>query len=434
MQGAEMRTLRSVGPDRLEDLLTTDLYLNLSTAYFKQGLSIITHFQLTQKDNATVQGTATVVENRLLVRQAPLRAMEAVLGATVLFTLYLIIALSRTPVAPCDPAQLIGLAEILTQNSQIASSFSRSGSLQLSALQQLHGSDKYKSSFTQDFSGTSSKPGSLRFALEQTSLYTHLQEPSTNRPLRWWRPLTVALVSRITAFCIVVLLVIALQVLLMVSDREQGLAAVSPSEGESLSWSILPAVIMASVAMYVRAVNTIYKSLAPYCLLRSGSDAKRTLSRNYLSLTEIEVLLHTLRDRQVAVFLMTFATMLAAFLTIAVSGVFTVLPVALNFDATLGQQSWFTGTGSDDNGTVGNSGSISGLILTSNLSYPQRTYENLALASFSADHDIDQTLSKGADSRFRGSIPAIRTALNCTIYDQKDIGGLEYIAALGGAR
>lgn len=431
-QGAEMRTLRSVGPDRLEDLLTTDLYLDLSVAYSKQALSMVTHFELTQRDNTTVQGTATIIGDRLLVRTTPLRAMEALLGSIVILILYLIIGLSKISVTPCDPAQLVGLAEILVQNPHIARSFSRSGSLQLTALQQVYGSDSYKSLFIQELGDTFSGPGSLRFALEQTSPTTQSQQPSLDGSLRWWRPLTVALLSRITISCIVVALVVALQVLLILSNRAQGLAAVSPSGAESLSWSILPAFVMASIAMYVRAVNTIYKGIAPYCLLCSGSDARRTLSRNYLSMTEIEVLLHTLRDRQIAVFLMTFATMLAAFLTVAVSGVFTVLPVASNLDATLSQQSWFINNGSDDNGTVGNSGSISGLILTSNLSYPQWTYGNLALASFGIDRDLDRALSNNVDSRFRGTIPAIRTALNCTVYDQEDIGGLEYIDALGG--
>lgn len=432
MQGAEMRVLRSMGPENVEDLATTDLYLELSTAFYKQALSILTHLQLTEKDNTTITGTASLIHNRLVVRDIPLRAMQGLLGGTIILVLYLIIALPGHSVTPRDPTQLGGLSDILAQNPQLASSFARTGSIDLHTLQQAYALKHYRSLFIADTPSTDSAEGRFWFMFEQTSSPTHAQGPRASNQLKWWRPMTVSIFSRITAFSIVVVSIVVLQVLLTFSNRNQGLAAAFPSGTENLAWSIVPAVIMATIATYFRALGTVYKTFAPYCLLRKGSNGARTLSRNYLSMTEVEVLFHALFDRQIGVSSITFATMLAAFLTIAVSGVFTVLPIPLTFNTTLSQKSWFIDTGSDDNGTVGNSGPISGLILMSNLSYPQWTYENLALASFVAGEDPDRVTSNGTDARFRGTVPAIRIALNCTLYEQKDIGGLEYIAALGG--
>jgi len=428
--GPETRVLRSIGPDRLEDLLTTDLYLDLSTKYYKQALSIITHLQLTRGDNTTIEGTATAFRQRLVLRQAPLRTMQAILGVTIVLIVYLIIRLPQHAVVPWDPAQLAGLARILAQNPQLACSFAGTGSLPLSALQQLHSSSKYKSSFLQVPTLDSTGTDCHQFVLEGTTLPAQAQELSNNHINKWWNPFTIAMFSKIAAICAMLIMIVALQILLMFSNRNQGLAAALPSGSENLAWSIAPAIIMAITAMYFRALSTTYKSFAPYYLLRWGSDAMRTVSRNYLSMTEVEVLFHTLRDRQTAVFFATFATILSTFLTIAVSGVFTVLPVPLTFDTTIRQQSWFLDTGSDDNGTLGNSGPISGLILMSNLSFPQWTHENLALASFSPDGHKDRDTSGLVDARFRGIVPAVRASLNCTLYEQEDIVGLEYITVM----
>ncbi|KAJ9658357.1 hypothetical protein H2198_003787 [Neophaeococcomyces mojaviensis] len=428
LDGAEIRILRAAGNATASDLLDTDLFLDLAERYYKQVTVQIAHLTLTEGDNAIVQGTAIVSHDRLIVRELPLRMMQALLGIMILLVVYMIICMPRGSIAPHDPARLEGLAMILKQNSTILPAFSRTGALHLHALRQLHLSSQYKSFFIQD--GTLDRQ--RKFKIDHNTWEMQQDPVDETQQVNWWRPLAITAPVRLAMFSLVAGLIAALQVLLAYSNRNHGLVTVPPANNEHLAWSIVPAFVMAAIAIYFRTLSSMYKTFAPYCLLRGGSNASKTLSRNYLSMTDIEVLLHSTRDRQAATFFMTLSTLLAAFLTIIVSGVFSALPVPLSYDANLNRQSWFSTAASSDNGTTGNNAAISGLVLAANLSYPDWTYQNLALASYKVgDTDIRPT-SSGHNTTIRSIIPAIRSTLNCTLYTTEQIKGLAYYPALGG--
>ena len=422
---AEMRVLRSVNPDRREELLTTDLYRDLAIAHYKRELSIIGHWLLARQDTNLVEGVVVINQNRLLVRGVPLRILEVLSGIIALLVLSLIVILPRTSVAPCDPARLSNLLVILKQSPSMVQSFSQTGSLGLKALKRLYESREYSTMFMQENSGSESLSGKNSFVLKDVSDSSTVAKSADSDQILWWRPYTIVVWSRIAASVIVASLILTLIALVTFSNRTQGLATVALSGYQSVTWTIFPAVIMSGVAMYFRALNSIYKVFGPFSLLRKGVSTPRILSRNYQSMTEVEILLHATRDRNGGVFFTTFAAILTAFLTIAVSGVFTALPAPTTSDATIAPQSWFEDTGSNDDGTAGSNGIISGLVLRSNLSYPQWTYEDLALASF----DPAESSPSGSDTTFRSIVPAVRADLECTLYDQENIDTLQYIAS-----
>lgn len=439
MMTGEVRVLQRAPNATLDELLTTDLYFNLSKDFFTELSVLAVNSLFTTPDGNRTTGTITTIEQRLFTRGPPLRALQSMLGGIVIFILGLMLLPLQANI-PHDMASLNGLVDVLVDNREFSDMLRGHGALSVAELHHL-ASNYYRSRLVdcQSIHAHENQQSLLLFASKERDpvlsssppLDANLVDHSQSIKC-WWRPATIRIPARTVMFLVVIGLVVVLQVLRSLSKERRGLFDVSNSGNQHLAWSLIPAAVMATVAMYFKALNGVYRIFAPFCKLRKSGPSQSTIAANYVSATEIEILIMLLRDRQPGPFFTTLAALMSALLTIIVSGVFTATITPANIPSTTRPVTWFNTSGSSDNGIAGNNALISGLILEANLSYPTMTYENLAFASM---HEPDTQTNIHADGSYDFQIvgPAIRSSLNCTMYGQKDIPDLTYYPGVGGS-
>ncbi|KAJ9659403.1 hypothetical protein H2198_003132 [Neophaeococcomyces mojaviensis] len=405
------RVFRSAGTASIDDIFKSDMLLELTRKLYQRIIAASAHFGLRVDDDKLIQGVSYVKQNRLVVRAAPLRVIEVCLIISIIFMLYVTIFRRKIALAT-DSSRLAGLLMFMAMAPNISRTYAGTGHLDASDLQRdilvrVHKCEEPR----QNDKNVNDEP-------EPGTTETNV--PHGRVRLTWWRPILMSRMSRLAAIVLVCLVIITLEVLLWFSNHFDGLANVSLSGGDHLGWSIVPATTMVLIAMYWRALASQYKTFSPYVQLRNDTNYKALLW-NFLSKTELEIFVSSLRHREIAVAVMALSVLLAAFLTIVVSGVWVPLSVPAIQSTSATIASWFNRT-SLDNGTAGDNAFVSGLIFGANLSYPKWTYDNLALASISFD---DASVDKDA-SLMRLQVPAVRTALDCTIFNEAQIPDLSY--------
>lgn len=380
----------------ITDLLQTDLFSNLTQSFWKRLQTQSVHAALTTSQAADgLIGSAIIDQQRLVVRSTPLRIMQAFLAANLGLILFLVLRGKRTVLY--DYARLFGVILVLRHQRKVLSLFKTTGHQSIDIL---------KKTFITRTTYDPQHPAQV--------------DPDQQARVRWWRPMVVTIWARSSVFLLALLLVAALEVLLYVSNRKDGLADVTVAGNQHLAWSTLPAVVMTAIAIYFRALGSNYKLFSPYQRLRRDASW-RALFSSYSTSTDIEVVLHALIDRQYAVACVSAAVVISTLLTIVVSGVWTPSFVEATREVQLGRQSWFSVEPSSDDGSAGRNAFLSGIILGANASYPKWTHGDLAIASISTSN-VPLGQSDIIDTR----LPAVRSLLNCTLYSQDDIPGLEF--------
>ncbi|KAL2060513.1 hypothetical protein VTL71DRAFT_9544 [Oculimacula yallundae] len=379
-----------------EDLMDTDLLVRLTETWWKQVyVQLLNKYYTKPLNDSIVEGTTLVLGEFLTVRDVPLRLMQALLCASIILIVYILT--THRHATSYDPARLVGIFLLLRSQTQIRKSFHDTGPL---AMEDLEKRIEARSK------GIARKP-----------LVADVKDLETLQ--KWWHPLVLRIPARACVAVLVLAVIIVLQVLLMLPDKGEGLADISATGNMHLAWSIIPALAMVGIAMYIRALGSCYKAFAPYFRLRRGTSSQALFS-NYMAATEVEVFIGALRNRDWAIACVATSIIFSPFLTIIVSGVWTSAPVALTREQDMVSQSFFTKNYSaNDAGNSGGNAFLSGLIVGMNLSSPKWTHEDLAFASYT-------TNKYGWDrqSTMQVELPAIRVSLNCTFYPQEEIPDL----------
>ncbi|KAK5047627.1 hypothetical protein LTR84_006292 [Exophiala bonariae] len=415
--------LRPASGATVEDFLDSDLFLDLFKKYYKEFFVQVAHAGLILSDDSPINGTATFHEDRLMAREVPLRAMQSILSVLIVFLAICLIILPRQAIVPVDPANLAGLLSILQANTPFANIFVGAGSVTTEDLSK----SLEMVSFTSKL-GPRCGSDPLRFTLQETTGedLSKIFAPELTRKtplITWWRPITICKRLRLFIFTFVVAIVIVLEVLLSLSKKNQGLGNVSIEGNQHLAWSWTSSGIVVVIALYFQSLDSSYRTFIPYCQLKKGSSAQSSIAANYLSSTAFEVIWLAIRDRLPGAAFSAFSAILSIYLTTIVSGVFVPTSIPFNTTTTLSQTSWFLSNGSGDDGSHGNNGIISSLIVEGSLSYPTWTYHDLALSSITLLQDSKESISQEG-TILQSMIKAIRPTLNCSIYEESQIPGL----------
>ncbi|KAJ9657711.1 hypothetical protein H2198_004126 [Neophaeococcomyces mojaviensis] len=420
-----IRILRSAPSNStVDDLLNSDLFSTLAQNHYKRLMVQAVHAGMMDADHRIVPGTTVANEDRLVLREFTVRFMQGCLAVIVVLTLYILFMLPGTIHVPYDTSRLAGLGLLMSSQPEIMAFFVKTGYMNV---------ENMRKELLRRLAGNLSDLQNDVFHSDYRDRQTDSNGPSHRRlAVSWWRPIPITRSSRLSISVLVIAIVITLQVLLIYSKRQQGLADVVLEGNQHLAWSIIPAAVMAAIAIYFRALSSTHKMFAPYHQLRTQLRCHgRPLFTNYLTSTEPEVVYHSLRYRQWAVAFMSFAAILSTFLTIIIAGIWSPEPIPATRQVTILTKSSFNKTSLDD-GTTGNSAFISGLILGANLSYPQWTYQNLALTSIDMDPSVRQLVTDDAQMSLELDLPALSSLLNCTIYTESQIPSLTFYPTFDG--
>ncbi|KAF2143947.1 uncharacterized protein K452DRAFT_346624 [Aplosporella prunicola CBS 121167] len=210
-----------------------------------------------------------------------------------------------------------------------------------------------------------------------------------------------------TALSIIVAVVLI--VLQHVSDNTQGLVDVTPDSHVLPKY--IPALVMLIIAALFSSIEGTSAIFAPFSKLKKGNASAATsieLSVTNKLLTQAIVV--SAKGRSFHYMLSGIALFLAGFLTIIVSGLYTVASVPVNEMLTLTEVDKFNfsqgNLAIDDNSAA----ATLGLLQYSNLTYPHWTYENLVLNKLNAPRNF------GAEGTLSVNVTAYRAQLDCTTY------------------
>ncbi|KAI1839663.1 hypothetical protein JX266_014127 [Neoarthrinium moseri] len=226
---------------------------------------------------------------------------------------------------------------------------------------------------------------------------------------------------------------------LWMSANQQGLMDADVSKYLLYAWTIVPATIGTIISWWLSSIDTQVRLLTPYNSLKRDRCSRGVLQVNLLRGLMPSVLYQELKTSNFPAVSTTLAALLGASLTTVSAAMFRVItypvsspvkllpntvfitPTPRSTEITYHAASHiFEGIGSQYVGTS----RLSSLLLETNLSYSQRSFQNLVFPTFSmAPLEIENVphTSNASSASIRVAAPALRPRLSCRVYSQSDI-------------
>lgn len=364
-----------------------------------------------------VTGVTTAVQDRLVIRTGPFWLIEAGLLAMVLVAAVL---LSTTPndVLARDPGSLGGLALILASSKDLQAFLSGLWHLSQQAMRDALA----VSQFTTSLHPAEVENRAPTFCIDprRTTNKIERHADETRKKNGWWRSQASSKLYMIGAPSLLVALIILLEVLYHYSNTNNGIVSVTnPGSWIHFAYTTVPAAIMACTAAIVGKLHFAVQTLQPYGhLKRSPVPAATGLFRYPFSGSRSASIAETFKYREFAVVLTLISVFFSQFLTIVVSGLYTVHRIPTSESMAVAQTVWFR-----HNTTLLNNSPIhTESVTVGNLSFPRFTYEDLVLPTLTGPHDASGTLNLQIEG-LRGSIncsippPGVVKSINNTYHD-----------------
>ncbi|KAJ4303656.1 hypothetical protein N0V90_002557 [Kalmusia sp. IMI 367209] len=423
--------------------------------------------KLLQPAIISAEGTISSIEHRLFVRRLSFGLLEAI--SIVLAGLVVGMLLLQPPrVCSRDPGPIGSLATILARSHELIHSLRELGAANNIELSQRLNGLSYRTVLDRTQSGRPSfricqfgSPSYTTSVQNMEDQNAELSSSSTRTfratPIDWWQPLSASIFARGLVICLPIGVIITLEVLYRKSVSSNGIVAVPTTDTYvRYAWVYIPAIFMFAVKTAFDSTASTLKVFQPYSALRNGGClAQDSLLSNQLGKTSIQNIWYAVPRRQLSIAAISIAMLLAPFLTIAVSGLYTLemtnvvkktiiqqrdvwaISHNVNIDAIkrmgANNQSWM------EDYLPGLQVYIFPLskkalrlfpnfsltfcsVLTQNLSYPQWTYGEYAfpaialqdLKNTSTSQNITESATLAERSLLTATIPAIRGYLNCS--------------------
>jgi hypothetical protein len=399
----------------LEDLLDPHILKDIAVRFYQLFSAQVVKRALLEDMDMDILGTAYVNEFRLIVRELSVRLMEGILALLSAFALIMMILVPRNGVLPRDPGSIAGLATTLSRSVELYESLANTGTARLSLLRRTLSHRQYHTQIIENKDG-------LSFEIRQSDRTVAkadqaLKQSTSGGPFKWYRPFAITIYARALASVVVVAVIVALEVVLRLSQRNDGLADVSAGGYVHFVWAYIPALAMVSIELLYASLDFSTKVFAPYSKLKVSATFHNSLSVNFLDSMAISTLWQSIGTQHWAVSATTLALVLSSYLTIVVSGLYSTTNIPLVGTISLRRQDSFNSSAAEYY-MGGSAPVISGLIVEGNMSYPAWTYGDLALPKVGTT-TADGTASKNS-SVLEVRLPAIRSTLNCTLYQGND--------------
>lgn len=393
----------------------TSLVIDLSQRMWKGIAAHVVKRDYTIPSNETIKGTVMLTQSRLCVQELALRLIEGHIA--LLLALIVALCFLRPGVFYRDPASLGAHAIIMARSPGLMDFLQGHG---VSSKKVLRASlSSYMASFPQDHSSENPAIGLHQFRQSPEDM---AEKPVADNsdPRKWWSPMSERWWFRICLMATVLAVLITLEVLLQLSDRETGLGDVSLDGYLKYTWTFLPTLVLVLVGLLFSMVDSTARTLHPFQLMRNGRATLKDIFRDPARQVSLMAVAYAAWKRHFVLLLAALPALLAPILTIIASGLYTVAPVPSIYDTELKLTEWLR----PENRTVDFSNDVEShseeewaiftLTQFSNLSYPQWTHEEYTFASFEADGSFNHD---GNDTSFyiTARVPATRADLNCSL-------------------
>ncbi|KAJ5731120.1 uncharacterized protein N7483_005628 [Penicillium malachiteum] len=388
-------------------LFENDMLSDAASAYHRAtGAQLLREGFLSQKTSEST-GSAIVSENRVVMTQFTLRAMEACLILIITFVIAMIVFVPRGDLAPYNPTTISATAAIMSNSKMLRKRLHGSSSMPLENISVLLDGKRYYTELALGGFSIAAMDDDTKICAPCENLPDH----KTQNPK--WSPFPNSTV-RMIVFIVVGCLIAALEAILQISQRDDGLGNVSSSSGiVHYIWTMIPALVMVLIGLAFSSMNSHARSLAPYVHLRdeSGTASSQFMTLNFNDALDVTNLVSSTKLRQYAVLATTLSTLITSVLTIVTSGLYTATDISGNLKRNFNQTTTFHNANSD-NETSGIT--TAKYILLDNLDYPKWTYQNLAFPKLSFNAS-SLTKKQSTNSYVDIIVPAMRGTLTCEL-------------------
>jgi hypothetical protein len=407
----------TVGLPTVDALFDGQGLQQFALAYYQQYSAVLAHGSLMAQSETPATGSAWVVEDRLLVRALAAHLMTGLLAVAIVLLGVVWITRPAHTILPQNPATPIGTAGLLAQSLPLLASLRGMGGVSMASLRGLVECWDYQveTDHKDQFVVQQYQRLPTNDDLESHYFERHQAHPRTLHP-----------VNRGLVSVLLVGVIVALEVTLRISDRDDGLGDVGDETYVHYLWTTVPAVVLTLFGMYFAAVDFDTRALAPYSQLSRGAPFESSVGLDLVNKFTIQTIIKEIQTGSLAAFAATVAVVLTSLLTIFSSSLFyatsvtTTSPAILETSSLIYNGSLFTGTDGDQSpGAL-----MASLILASNLSYPAFTYQDLAFLELGLLNESDSAISSSLNSSglvINATVPAVRSKFTCRLYQPSQI-------------
>jgi len=375
------------------DMLDSKRLQGVARRYYQQYAAFIAHRSLMQLASDPSTGSASVVEDRLLVQNLAAQLMTGLLALSL--PLLLITAWFAPPdgILPRKATSIVGTAAVLSSSISLLRSLQGLGGSGHDAIrlrignsffrswvaiarQKIEGGVGMEAAEFQVLSGLGTvlaPPGDDTTA---TQIKAHSGSGRNVQPmvLRWQ--------SRLSACAVLAGLIAALEVTLRKSQLDDGLGDVFAESYLHFLWTISPAIVLGLLALYLAAVDFQTRVQAPYANLLHRATFNASVRLDLVDGIIPVVLAREIRTRSLTPLATTLAFLVSSAFTILSGSLFLAQSLPTTTSARLNAVTSFNYVVSSGDSE---SAIVSSLILESNLSYPAFTSNDLAFPHYTLD-------------------------------------------------
>ncbi|GAW27135.1 hypothetical protein SAMD00023353_7400150 [Rosellinia necatrix] len=390
--------------------------------YYRQISAIITKQALMRPASETVSGSAIISENRLIIHPTVAQSMIGLLIACILFTTFAFFLVPTTGFLPHSPGTLLRSISLFLDSPDLLARLRCSGAADDDHLTQWLGSSTFVSGFTYDVS--SCQP---RFCINVATRDGEKREergPAPQISSKTYHPIILHPASRATLCLCVVSLVVALELLLLKSNLEDGLGDISDDGNKYIryTWTAVPALVFGALSIAYSTLDFQVRTLAPYIALKGYVSKDIFPQLEFLDMAIPVAMYKEYKLNKPWALATTTAVLFASLFTTLSVSLFQELSLPRETTILLQANQSFrvSGFGTVDSGPPYDSSAIyTSLILESNLSFPRFTFNDLAFPQFLPVSNLLES-----DANFNTStvsistvIPAVHGRMDCHSYE-----------------
>ncbi|KAK2740914.1 hypothetical protein FQN57_005918 [Myotisia sp. PD_48] len=388
-------------------------FVDLFGRSMKPMVTNILHEYLLVPKTSTIYGVIRFQGYRLFVQQPSFYLIVFLTSALIIIALIFVFVFLPVSVCPRDPSSMAGLAVILAQSPDLLAELTGMGLKWPLEMESLLSGQLYRTTLlSNDYFG---------IRVEKVSPRSRMVPLDKEEQIRWWRPLPARAYMYIPTIAAPLVTIIFLGVLF---QHQKPLYGITSLEGKSslwsFTWAYIPALLMFLLRCMFQLLDFTARIFYPFHQLPKGNiPANTSMLENIHRKLPIYSTFDSLRKRQWALTASSLALMFAAWLPIAISGLFSVYDTNVAINTQLTQNArWFMDRVIESyNGTSKQEADeyLASMILHLNGSYPKWTYEELAFLPVSLPPpDANEKMNMNFTGAYvRARLPAWRLNLNC---------------------
>lgn len=399
---------KKAGFQSIRNFMDPGLLISTGTEVFRGIAAQVLHEVVVQPANRTTTGSITYTEQRLHAKALSTGFMCSFLGLLVILSVAMIF-IRPSFSAPGKPVAAFSAATILARSPELDKILSPLGHLGNEKLQQRLEDYRFRADHASGTdSGISIEPIQRN---EEQTYDTHVTEQD-QRQVPSWRPMASRTWFLVLAICLPLSVIASLEIVQHFSDVNNGFISVNKSSALAFA-TYIPSAVALGVAGLYSAMQMMTAIFAPFAPLKKGkANAKRTVELSLIAQLPPHSLFLSLRTRNFAVAIALFGSFIGSFLTIIVSGLYSVIDVPIVQTVALQQGDVFNFTNVDISLTDKEAAAIDSLVEYLGLNSTQWTNGNLAFNVLK--QDVTFTTNSSADVPLTVNVPAVRPSLNCT--------------------